>query len=183
MSDIDYEHETRETRMERQATFDLEKWRADGRAYAAEHPNELRDFIAGMDPGGSENDGLSQDREERLLAPDGTLDALARDFHNIVGHKTAEYSRPVAIVGDQLVVEVDRGKSFGARDMQKALDSLGREDVDKVALRVTDRQAPRIESATPEELAARLWGPPVSSEKHRAMDLEMQQPKSRGMHR
>jgi hypothetical protein len=179
-----------------QSSFDLEKWRADGRAYAAEHPNELRDFIARMDPGGSEPEnaleteppddfgpisnaeqdqrdmlepglyerisereraqGLTNaqvawwesgcanepdarpypdEAEERELAPDGTLEALQRDWHNVAG-KTAEYSRPGAIVDGQLIVEVDKGKSFGARDMARALDSLGREDVDRVAPRV-----------------------------------------------
>jgi hypothetical protein len=28
--------------MDDKSSFDLDKWRADGRAYAAEHPNELR---------------------------------------------------------------------------------------------------------------------------------------------
>jgi hypothetical protein len=67
----------------------------------------------------------------------GSVEVLARVWHNIMG-ETAEYSRPVAIVNDQLIIEVDRGKSFGARDMARALDALGREEVDRIGIRVVE---------------------------------------------
>jgi hypothetical protein len=70
----------------------------------------------------------------------GTVEALACDWDNAVGHKTASYSRPVAIVGDHLIVEVDRGQSFGAVDMIDALEALGHDYVDSIALRVVDKR-------------------------------------------
>jgi hypothetical protein len=121
---------------------------------------------------GSEASPADHEIEAQDLAPDGTLEALQRDWHNVVG-RSAEWSRPVAIADDQLIVETEQGKSFGARDMGRALDSLGSEKVDRVAIRVTNR--------TPEELAARLWGNSSPGEKQR--DLEMQQAKSRGLQR
>jgi hypothetical protein len=80
-------------------------------------------------------------REESLMARSGTVDALARDWHNIQSRAVAETTRPVAISGKSLVVEVSRDAPFGARDMSKALDALGREDVTEVAVRVVDRSA------------------------------------------
>jgi hypothetical protein len=68
----------------------------------------------------------------------GTVEALERNWDNAVGNKVAAYSRPVAVVGDQLIVEVDRGKSFDGNNMLDALDALGRDDVDSVALRVVE---------------------------------------------
>jgi hypothetical protein len=137
----DFEHETRETRLERQATFDLEKWRADGRAYAAEHPNELRDFIARMDPGGSE--------------PENALETEPPD--------------------DWADSEDERERSVEASDLDQHLATQERPYSE-----FARGPGPQIEGATPEELAAKLWGP---SPGEKQLDLEMQQAKSRGLHR
>jgi hypothetical protein len=75
------------------------------------------------------------------LAGPGTVEALSRDWHNIQDRQASELARPVAIAGNSLVVEVQKGARFGAPEMRKALDALGREDVDQVAVRVVDRTA------------------------------------------
>jgi hypothetical protein len=79
--------------------------------------------------------------EAAQLAAPGTVEALARDWHNIQDRQASELTRPIAIAGNSLVVEVQKGAKFGAPEMQKALDSLGREDVDRVAVRVVERTA------------------------------------------
>jgi hypothetical protein len=109
MSDIDYEHETRESRMERQSAFD-------------------------------EGIALLESRDRAIAA----------------GEIPDPFPRPDLDGWDYSQTQSDE--------------------------RARDNEA-RIESATPEELAARLWGPPVSSEKRRAIDLELQQAKSRGLAR
>jgi hypothetical protein len=90
-----------------------------------------------------------------LLARNGTVEALARDWHNIQSRAVAESTRPVAINGNSLVVEITRDAPFGARDMGRALDALGREDVTHVAVRVVDRQAHVQEMAPPKVVAGR----------------------------
>jgi hypothetical protein len=79
--------------------------------------------------------------ESVQLAAPGTVEALARDWHNIQDRQAADLTRPVAIAGNSLIVEVQKGAKFGAPEMKRALDSLGREDVDRVAVRIVERAA------------------------------------------
>src|ERR1035438_9921017 len=47
--------------------------------------------------------------ESVQLAAPGTVEALARDWHNIQDRQAADLTRPVAIAGNSLIVEVQKG--------------------------------------------------------------------------
>jgi hypothetical protein len=67
------------------------------------------------------------------------VEILAREWPRFVGPKCAATSRPIGIVGNQLIVEVVRNSAFNARDMATAMEALGREDVDRVAVQIVER--------------------------------------------
>ncbi len=74
-----------------------------------------------------------------------SVDRLAQQWQSIVGAKSAETSRPVGVVENQLIIEIIPDSRLNGAEMARAVAALGRDDIDRVAVRVVnalpDRQA------------------------------------------
>jgi hypothetical protein len=70
--------------------------------------------------------------------PSVTSEALANSWHEVVGRDRAATSQPIGIVENQLIIEITREAEFSGHDMSRAISALGRDDVDRVAIRVVE---------------------------------------------
>src|SRR5664279_4803737 len=104
----------------------LKKWRADGQAWAASHPNALRDFIANMHPGGSEDESMdygsppvhesASGYRDHDRSRTGQVEKLGLHeevaLRAALGTSAGKVSRVAGIVDGTLVVDMKRGESL-----------------------------------------------------------------------
>jgi hypothetical protein len=90
-------------------------------------------------------DGIQEDRRQSIQpqsatppAVEHTLEGLLRDWSRIVGLDRSSISRPLGMVDNQLIVEVDRSVAYSDHEITLAVQALGRSQIDRVIVKLVD---------------------------------------------